>query len=78
MEVPQQPEAAAFGAALQALWSLRRERDAAVSLPELTQTHVAVDASRTALPDPTRVAAYQAPYRRFLQHLDAVRPLYAA
>ena len=78
VEVPQQPEAAAFGAALQALWSLRREQDAAVSLPALTQAHVAADASRTALPDPTRVAAYQAPYSRFLQHLDAMRPLYVA
>lgn len=78
VEVPQQPEAAAFGAALQALWSLRREQDGAVSLSALTQMHVAADASRTALPDPARVGAYLAPYRRFLQHLDAMRPSYAA
>ena len=78
VEVPRQPEAAAFGAALQALWSLHREQDAAVSLPALAQAHMATDPSRAALPDAARMAAYQAPYRRFLQYLDAMRPLYAA
>ena len=78
VEVPLQTEGAAFGAALQALWSLRHEQGDAVTLPALVQEHVAIDASLSAQPDPSRVLAYQAPYQRFLQHLDAVRPLYAA
>ena len=38
----------------------------------------AIDAALSAQPDATRVAAYQAPYQRFLRHLEAVRPLYTA
>ena len=78
VEVPLQTEGAAFGAALQALWSLRREQGEAVTLPALVQEHVATADALSAQPDPARVAAYQAPYQRFLQHLDAVRPLYTA
>ena len=78
VEVPLQTEGAAFGAALLALWSLRREQGEAVTLPALVQEHVATDDALSAQPDPARAAAYQAPYQRFLQHLDAVRPLYTA
>ena len=78
VEVPLQTEGAAFGAALQALWSLRREQGDVVTLPTLVQEHVATDDALSAQPDPARVAAYQAPYQRFLQHLGAVRPLYTA
>ena len=78
VEVPLQTEGAAFGAALQALWSVRTEQGDAVTLPALVQEHVATDSALSAQPDPARVAAYQSPYQRFLQHLDAVRPLYAA
>jgi xylulokinase len=78
VEVPLQTEGAAFGAALQALWSLRREQGDNVDLPSVANEHVAIDAALSAQPDATRVAAYQAPYQRFLRHLDAVRPLYTA
>jgi xylulokinase len=78
VDVPAQAEGAAFGAALQALWSQLRAQGQAVALPELVAAHVAVDPSRAAMPDPARAAAYREPYRRFLDHLDAVRPLYAA
>ena len=78
VEVPLQTEGAAFGAALQALWSLRREQGEAMDLPTLVNEHVAIDTTLSAQPDAARVAAYQAPYQRFLRHLDAVRPLYAA
>ena len=49
-----------------------------MTLPALVQEHVATADALSAQPDPARVAAYQAPYQRFLQHLDAVRPLYTA
>ncbi len=78
VEVPLQTEGAAFGAALQALWSLRHEQGDAVGLPTLVLEHVATDASLSAQPDPARAADYSRHYARFLQHLDAVRPLYAA
>ena len=78
VEVPQQAEGAAFGAALQALWSLKKEQGEAISLAELATTHIATDNASTATPTAGSVAAYRAPYQRFLHHLDAVRPLYAA
>jgi xylulokinase len=76
VDVPQQAEGAAFGAALQALWSLRHEGDNTVSLAELAKEHVAAEPTQAARPDPSRVASYAAPYARFLEHLQAVRPLY--
>lgn len=76
VEVPQQAEGAAFGAALQALWSLRQASGNAVSLAELAMEHVAAEPTLAASPDPSRVAAYDVHYARFLQHLQAVRPLY--
>ena len=78
VEVPQQAEGAAFGAALQALWSLGRTQGDATPLAELVAAHVICDPALAAIPDPQRVAAYRAPYQRFLHHLGAVRPLYAA
>ena len=78
VDVPAQVESAAFGAALQALWSLQRAQGNASTLAELAAAHVAVDPSLACTPDPERVRAYQPAYQRFLRHLDAVRPLYAA
>ncbi|MEG1678762.1 MAG: FGGY-family carbohydrate kinase, partial [Stenotrophomonas sp.] len=66
VEVPQQSEGAAFGAALQALWALQRS----------AATHVTPDAAATATPDGARSAAYALAYQRYLQHLHAVMPLY--
>ncbi|WP_368562878.1 xylulokinase [Pseudoxanthomonas sp. UTMC 1351] len=78
VDVPQQAEGAAFGAALQALWSLKKEQGEAITLAELANTHVGTDDASAATPNAESVAAYQAPYQRFLHHLDAVRPVYAA
>ncbi len=78
VEVPRQTEGAAFGAALQALWALQRAQGETVTPAQLAAAHVAVEPTLAAAPDPHRVDAYRAPYRRFLEHLGAVRPLYAA
>lgn len=76
VDVPRQAEGAAFGAALQALWSLRRAQGEGITLAQLAGEHVGTDPALSVIPDPARAAAYRAPYRRFLQHLDAVTPLY--
>ncbi len=75
VEVPQQAEGAAFGAALQALWALQRSAGNDVSLAAVAATHVSPAAAATT-PDPARAAAYAAAYQRYLQHLQAVMPLY--
>ncbi|MEL1265436.1 xylulokinase [Pseudoxanthomonas putridarboris] len=77
VDVPRQAEGAAFGAALQALWSLRRAQGDATPLSQLVEHHIATDPALAAVPDPARATAYRAPYQRFLHHLDAVTPLYA-
>ena len=76
VDVPIQPEGAAFGAALQALWALGRARGDAATIADITNRHVAVDPLQSAQPDPARVAAYAAVYARYLRHLDAITPLY--
>lgn len=76
VEVPQQSEGAAFGAALQALWALQRSAGNDASLATLAATHVTPDAAATATPDGACSAAYAQAYQRYLQHLHAVMPLY--
>ena len=78
VEVPRQTEGAAFGAALQALWSQRHESGDSISLLELVAQHAIIDPTLSTRPDPARVGEYRMHYARFLQHLDAVRTLYAA
>lgn len=75
--VPEQAEGAAFGAALQALWSLRRELGDDAGLADVVLEHVRMDDAQSVQPRPAQVDAYRTHYRRFLQHLDAVTPLYA-
>ncbi|MET0549173.1 MAG: xylulokinase [Xanthomonas sp.] len=76
VDVPAQPEGAAFGAALQALWALGLARGEAASIADIAQRHVAVDPQLSARPDPARTQAYAAAYARFLRHLDALMPLF--
>ncbi|NYZ63739.1 xylulokinase [Luteimonas deserti] len=78
VDVPAQVESAAFGAALQALWSLQRAQGDSNTLAEVAAAHVAVDPALASTPDPERVRRYAPAYRRFLRHLDAARPVYAA
>jgi xylulokinase len=75
--VPRQSEGAAFGAALQALWSLQHNQGSTQSLAQLVAAHTTTDPRQAASPNRQHVAAYRAPYQRFLDHLGAVRPLYA-
>jgi len=75
VDVPAQPEGAAFGAALQALWALGHSRGEPASISDITDQHVALDPARAAHPEPERTGAYAQAYARFLRYLDAVTPL---
>jgi len=75
--VPSQPEGAAFGAALQALWAHQRCEGADASLADVVLAHLQVDEALSATPDPQRVAAYAGGYQRFQTYLQAIAPLYA-
>jgi D-xylulose kinase len=52
-------EGAAFGAALQALWCLRREQGDKIGIDEITDQFVQLNRSQTARPRPHAVAVYQ-------------------
>lgn len=75
--VPTQPEGAAFGAALQALWACDRDDGGTDALSDVVLEHLQVDDSLSARPDPQRVAQYQQHYQHFLKHLHVISPLYA-
>lgn len=77
VSVPEQAEGAAFGAALQALWSYRHDLGADGSLADLVLEHVRMQDAYAAEPNTHRADAYRSHYERFLQHLEAVGPLYA-
>ena len=77
VEVPELAEGAAFGAALQALWACQRADDAGASLGAIAAAHVRMDPRLAVRPHAEAGEAYHAQYRRFLSHLDAIRPLYA-
>ncbi|MEF9979141.1 MAG: xylulokinase [Thermomonas sp.] len=73
VQVPWQVEGAAFGAALQALWAVRRAAGEGVTPATVCAEHVGLDPARAARPDVRTGDAYAAAYQRFLHHLDAVR-----
>ncbi len=69
VDVPVQPEGAAFGAALQALWA-SATRGSQAELVELVRDHVRMEPGLTARPDALAGAAYREAYGHFLRSLD--------
>src|SRR5690606_36065277 len=65
VEVPEQAEGAAFGAALQAAWVLARQHDPDAGLAALVAAHVRLDPRLAARPDPGAADTYRRQYRRF-------------
>ena len=77
VEVPEQTEGAALGAALQALWALGKATNAGADLAAIVREHVQLNAALTAHPDTQAMPAYGPAYRQFLRHLDDTKALYA-
>ena len=73
--IPEQAEAAALGAALQAYWML--EGGGAGRLQGIINEHVSVDESESCVPDLELRAAYDEGYARYRSWLDALSPLYS-
>ena len=69
VEVPLEPEGAALGAALQALWA-RIDAASQSDLVELVREHVKMEPSFGTSPDAVAGAAYREAYARFLHQLD--------
>ncbi len=76
VEVPAQPEGAAFGAALQALWAVETDGSAA-ALAAIAREHVQLAPGLGTRPDTRAAAAYRHAYHQFQRHLDEARSLYS-
>ncbi|HEY0661488.1 MAG TPA: xylulokinase [Lysobacter sp.] len=77
VDVPEQVEGAAFGAALQALWAHGRASGHAHDIAAIAREHVRVNPALSTRPDADAAAAYRAHYHVFLQHLEAATQLHA-
>jgi xylulokinase len=77
VEVPEQAEGAALGAALQALWAHGRASGHAHDIATIAREHVRVNPALSARPDAPAVAAYRAHNAVFLRHLEAAKQLHA-
>jgi xylulokinase len=72
-----QNEGAGFGAALQALWTLRRQSDSATTIHDITDEHIQTDDSQCRKPEPANVTAYRAAYQDYQRVLKQIAPLYS-
>ena len=76
VKVPTSSEAAAFGAALQALWCLEKSAGKNISMEALADSHVELDESKTTNPIAENVKAYDAAFVEYNKILNQVSPLY--
>jgi len=76
VRIPAGGEAAAMGAALQALYCMERAAGRDASLSDLVRTHVVIDEGSGVEPDPSRAARWESAYHEYLRYLGALAPLY--
>ena len=67
-------EAAALGAALQALWALKTSEEGPVELSEITDEHIRLNESETVEPDSRTVEVYEGVYDEYKQYLELLKP----
>jgi len=77
VEVPEQTEGAAFGAALQALWVLDRANGGKADIATLTCEHVRCAPALAAQPHASDSAAYRDHYHQFLRYLGSATQFYS-
>jgi xylulokinase len=78
VRVPKEEEAAALGAAIQALWCVERNAEAAVpiDIAALVDAHVSLESGTSIEPEMTLVSRYEAAYAEYERYLVALSPLY--
>ena len=76
VKIPAGDEAAAMGAAVQALWTLKRGEGASISIEALVDEHVALEKGALINPDPRCVEEYNNAYAVYSRYLGALKPLY--
>ena len=74
VQCPLTEEAAALGAALQALWALN---DGKTTLQDLVDEHVKFDKSKYTQPHAPNVSVYQPVYEQYTRYIEALTPLFS-
>lgn len=72
--LPEADEGASFGAALQALWALRRQSDPALGIAAVVAEHVRFRDDLGARPDPARAETYEHGYAAYRRAIREVAP----
>ncbi|MDC7226902.1 MAG: xylulokinase [Spirochaetales bacterium] len=67
-------EAAALGAALQALWALKTSEDGYTDLTAITDEHIKLNEEETVLPGPEAVKIYEDVYAEYKEYLELLKP----
>ena len=75
---PEIPEAAAFGAALQAYWALLKSEGNSKPIEEITREHVKVNPNATNHPIPENVIQYEKAYQVYLKYVENFKPIFSA
>ena len=76
VKLPVSDEAAALGAAVQALWCYKNLSGEKVSIAKLCAEHVLIDSENIVSPKPENVKQYDAAYADYIKNLNAVMPMY--
>ena len=67
-------EAAAFGAALQALWALKTSEEGSTDLSDITDEHIGLNENETVLPNTEAVEVYEKVYNEYKEYLELLKP----
>lgn len=70
-------EGAALGAALQALWMHKSQKDNGASIAQIVDENLEIDTARSCTPQLENAEIYQQHYKNYLHHVDAISPLYS-
>ena len=71
--LPEVEEAAAFGAALQALWMKQAEDSTPVSMSAITEAHGRMS-GKTVMPESKAADAYDTAYNKYIDSLNLLTP----
>lgn len=74
--LPENEEAAAMGAAIQALWCLSNVQGRPESIENLCSEHIRIQETSSLMPDPLAVQAYDKAYKEYNRYLEVVSNLY--
>ncbi len=77
VKLPIVEESASFGAALQALYLLEKERGNVKSIDEITSVHVKMQEEKTCIPDKESERKYREVYSAWLKYVDIMAPLFS-